>query len=192
MKKIVLIILFSFNSAFAHPHLFIESKANFIFTKDHLEGIQVTWIFDEMFSTSMIQDYDENKNGKYDKREINIIKNEAFSNLVNYNYFTYIKINNKKFKIRKVINFNTKIKNKQITYSFFIPLNIKKSSKKKIINFSSHDKSYYAAINYPKKNPLRITGIPNSKFKYKIVDNTKNKFYDGLLAPKEIHLKFWK
>lgn len=193
MKKIIFVLLlFSLNSAFAHPHLFIKSSATFVFSKNYLKGIQLKWVFDEMFSSSMIQDYDENGDGYYNKQEIKTIKIEAFQNLINFNYFTFIKLNNEKLKIKKVKNFNVKIKKKCIIYTFFIPLNIKRSSKVKIINFSSHDKSYYADIQYPRKKAISLTGISKTKYKYKIIDNTKKKYYNGIIAPREIHLKFWR
>ena len=122
MKKIGLILfvaLFILASyTWAHPHVFIEGKASFIFNKDGLESINVEWMFDEMFSTMILTDYDANKDKKFSANEVKKIKDEAFSNLKDYKYFTFIRINKKPFKVKYVTDFNVSMSGKNMIYHF--------------------------------------------------------------------------
>ena len=74
MKKTLLtfltLLLFLSSNICSHPHVFIEGKASFSFNKEGLANINVEWIFDSMFSTMILTDYDENKDNKFNVDEI--------------------------------------------------------------------------------------------------------------------------
>lgn len=164
MKKIYFVIIFvlffSGKSIFSHPHVFIENSAIFILNNDSVKGIQVTWIFDDIFSSSIINDYDKDKNYIFNENESLKIYDDAFSNLENYNYFCYIKINNKEVNFKKVKNFSASILNKKkLVYSFFIPINKKITNSKTNISLLVYDKSNFCNVDTKDKNSISIKGV---------------------------------
>ena len=62
--KILTGVLFIFLSQrlYAHPHIFIENTLYLHFNGKGLAGIELKWIFDEIFSSMIISDCDSNKN----------------------------------------------------------------------------------------------------------------------------------
>jgi ABC-type uncharacterized transport system substrate-binding protein len=52
--SLFLFILLSLAPLFSHPHVAIESKLNFVFEDNKLEGVYVEWKFDHFFSADII------------------------------------------------------------------------------------------------------------------------------------------
>ena len=184
--------VFFASSLFAHPHVFIDNTITIVFDQNGLVGIKVKWVFDEMFSSMLIHDYDKNGDGVFGPDEIEKIKNGAFSNLKNFHYFTYIKINGEKFKVEYVKNFSSYLDSKRIVYNFFVPCHVSATSLFKEIKLSVYDNTYYTDIMLSNQNPVNFENASLFEYTYKILDNTKEAFYFGQVFPQEIFLKFRK
>ena len=72
----------------SHPHIFVDCTLSFVFDENGFAGIKERWVFDEMFSSMILNDFDKDRNLSLDSQEIVAIKKGAFSNLKNFNYFT--------------------------------------------------------------------------------------------------------
>jgi ABC-type uncharacterized transport system substrate-binding protein len=196
MKKTLLtfltLLLFLSSNICSHPHVFIEGKASFSFNKEGLANINVEWIFDSMFSTMILTDYDENKDNKFNVDEIKKIKNEAFLNLKEYQYFTFVKINKKPFKVKYVTDFNVSMSGKNIVYSFSVPCHVKATSKNKEIILAYYDESYYIDLYFIEKNPV---SFKNSKLFVTTYEIKENKDYspgENSVFPQELVMRFKK
>ena len=104
-------------SLYAHPHVFIVQRLNVVFDDKGLAGIKVCWRFDEMFSSMIAGDYDGNQDGRLDSKEVKIIKEKAFNYTSNYDYFTFIKISGKPFKVKYIKDFAAILENNISTVS---------------------------------------------------------------------------
>jgi ABC-type uncharacterized transport system substrate-binding protein len=56
-------------AASAHPHVFIEDRVVFLFAGDKITAIEQSWKFDEVFSDTLIQQFDKNGDGAFDAAE---------------------------------------------------------------------------------------------------------------------------
>ena len=92
----LLLLVFS-QTSFSHPHAFIDNRLTMAFDNDGFAGIRVEWVFDEFFSSMIACDYDTNKNNILENSEITAIGKGAFDNLVNFDYFTVIRIGGEAF-----------------------------------------------------------------------------------------------
>ncbi len=194
MKKfvLILIIILFYSNVSSHPHVFINSRVTFVFTKDEFKGIRINWTFDKIFSNAIKNDYDKDKDGRFNKNEIKILEDEAFSNLKNFNYFSHVHINGREKKINRINDFNASINRKSlVVYTFFIPLNFQKRTKPQSLTFAGYDHTYYASVNYSKKQPVIVRGLPKNYFSYRIKIAKDKAYYYGQATFKEIHLKFW-
>ena len=79
----------------AHPHVFIDSWVTVVFDEKGLAGFNIRWVFDDMFSSMMIMDFDVSKNGRFELPEIKDIEKCGFSNLKKFGYFVHVKIDKK-------------------------------------------------------------------------------------------------
>jgi ABC-type uncharacterized transport system substrate-binding protein len=53
----------------AHPHVWIDSTIEFVFSAQQVAGVRVTYLFDEMYSLTMINQYDQDGNGLFSPKE---------------------------------------------------------------------------------------------------------------------------
>lgn len=151
-KKIIFLLFFVLSTMaplYSHPHCFIDAKATLNMQGTKLNTILIEWVFDQMTSTDCIETFDANNDGKIDATENNIIKNEYFPMLTEFNYYTSIKIEGKNGVAIKPVDFKAQIINKtRLKYSFEIPVN-KVLQRSVVISFS--DPTIFVAFEYSEK-----------------------------------------
>ena len=142
MQKIILFILFLSN-LFAHPHTFIDVYPKVVVKNNIVTQIDFKWIMDEMTSSMLIMEFDQNQNGKIDKEENKYIEENYFLSLKDYDFYTHLK---PKY---KVTNFFADIKNEKIEYNFTFQL-LKKT---KLSNFKLqfYDTDFFVSMQLKEK-----------------------------------------
>jgi ABC-type uncharacterized transport system substrate-binding protein len=177
---------------FSHPHVFIDNTVTIIFNQETLAGIKAKWDFDEMYSSTIKQDFDLDKDGKFNSIEIKKIEQDAFSNLRNFNYFTYIVIDGENFEVKYVKDFSAWVDSGIVTYCFFIPCHISTTSLYKEIKISMYDVTYFVDVLLVGENPVCFEDTSQIDLTYRIFEDTTNAYYYGQIYPETIILKFGK
>jgi len=175
--------------SFSHPHVFIYNSIKVVFDEKGLAGFKLKWVFDDMFSNMIINDFDKNKNGLFEQSEIETIKNGAFSNLKKFDYFTHIKVNDKPFKVEFVKNFSAEIKDNILIYRFFVPCRVQAGSSFKEARISIYDISFYSSV-FLIKDPVSFENASPYEHHFRIGKNKTESYYYGQVCPEEITLKF--
>jgi len=193
MKKKIFYICFfvlhwNISFLFAHPHVFIENKLTFIFDENGLKGIKQEWCMDEFFSNSILIETNKNGDNHLNKKEIEAVKSFAFESLKNYQFFTHIKINGKKFEINSAKDFFAEIKKDKLIYHFFIDCPVTINKKEVDLLVSIFDKSYYSSI-VPGKKYINFEGDGKYKITNKIEKINEWAYYYDMLIPEGIKLK---
>ncbi len=209
MKKKLFLAFFIFNTffVFSHPHMFIDCKVDFSFSENSLEGFFITWYFDDYFASSILMDFDLDKNLYLDKDEIIDIRDNAFINLKNYNFYLYVFDGVKNSTISKVSNFSANWENNKLSYKFFVPYKVNISSKKSEVRVACYDKVFFCDIMFLEKAPISYSAPKNISVKYFVQQNTetkisydntnqtnarKNKEFSGVTSPYEAVISFYK
>ena len=190
----------------AHPHLFISAQTEFVLNNGKIQGAYETWAFDRFFSADIIQGYDMNRDGLFDKTETQSVYDNAFINTKNYSYFTFIRQGNKRQSPSQVSNFSVRQKDGIVSYRFYIDL----SKYSGDFYFAVYDYSFFCDFRYDEKTPVIFTGLSSKAAPtYTIAENrTYPVYYDpfdtadmttaytvwkpGLQTyyPKEIHITY--
>ena len=153
---------------YAHPHTFIDVDVTILGEKNS-EKLIIQWVFDEMTSQSLIEDFDVNANGLFEKKELDDFKKTVFNDLQKFSYFTNLKVAGKKIKITPTDLRISKEKNHFVAQ---FTLDLKPfAGQKKSIGF--WDESYLCALSLEKKHI-------HSPFKY-ILKEVDNVYYYGYL-----------
>lgn len=179
-------------AAYGHPHIFIEASITFVFENDGLKGVRVVWLFDEMFSASIIMDFDANKNRVFEIQEINAVRLGAFSNLANFGYFLHAEIGGVKIPVKSVTDFSAGIIGGRLSYTFFVPLRVDAADGGNSACVACFDDTYFCDIRYVKKDPVRLENEAGFVCFWELVDDKKNAYWGGMIVPKKIELKFRK
>lgn len=173
----------------SHPHVFIDASVKIVFDEKGLAGARITWVFDEMFSSMIIMDFDRNKNRQFEPEEVAEVKAGAFSNLKEYEYFTHIKIDGKPFRVTFVSDFSAKIKKDHMIYTFFVPCHVCATTAFKQLRLSVYDPEFYSDILLVKDSLLLENQEPY-EVSCRIRKSPEEAYYFGQIIPEEILLRF--
>jgi len=185
----VLILSIPAFTSWSHPHVFLYSTVKVVFDEKGLAGVQVNWVFDEMFSSMMILDFDKNRNRRFEPAEIESLKNGAFKNLHKFNYFMHIKIDGKPFKVKYVKDFSVEITEGKMVYRFFVPCHVQAEESSKEVKLSIYDATFYSSV-FLEKNPVTFANRHAYEVEHTIEKNKAEAYYFGQVCPEEIILKF--
>lgn len=155
--------------AAAHPHIFAEARLEVVASDDgHVAALRNVWRFDEIFSSSVLLDFDTNADLKLDHGELVAIADTIRTSLADYDYFTFVTQDGKPVPTGKPTEFHVDFKDNQLIVLFSIapqkPLEIKGK-----MSFGIHDPTLYTAIDFPTDDVLVIEGAGFAACKHKVV-----------------------
>jgi ABC-type uncharacterized transport system substrate-binding protein len=144
--------------AFSHPHIFAEARVEIVAADDGtLKEVRNVWRFDDIFSSSVLMDFDKNSDLKLDHSELNEIANTIRDSLGDYSYFTFITKDGASSEIARPDVFNADFKDNQLLV-FFVA---KPKSPIKIggrMTFGIYDPTLYTALDFAKDEDMTIEG----------------------------------
>jgi len=153
IKKIFILLIILYSSLFAHPHTFIEVYPTVKVQNNKTINFHLKWIIDEMTSSMLIMEFDQNGDGKINDDENQFAYDNYFKSLRDYNFYTNIKIKGKSQFFPKVKFFKTTIQNNKICYDF----DLDKSYNIKDTVFDFGDEDFFVAM-VLKKEFVKIDG----------------------------------
>ncbi|MCX8996872.1 DUF1007 family protein [Rhizobiaceae bacterium BDR2-2] len=100
-KALFLALAVAFPSlAHAHPHVFAEARLEAISDdQGNISELRNVWRFDEVFSSSVLMDFDSNRNLKLDPDEAAVVGQTVKDSLAEYGYYMNIAADGKEVKI---------------------------------------------------------------------------------------------
>lgn len=160
----------------AHPHLFISVQTEFVLNNGKIQGVYETWIFDRFFSADIIQGYDLNRDGLFNRAETQDVYNDAFINTKHYSYFTFIRQGDKRQSPVQVSDFSVRQKGGIVSYRFYIDL----SKYNGDFYFAVYDYSFFCDFRYDEKTPVLFTGASGKAVPTYIIEENKKSpvYYD--------------
>jgi ABC-type uncharacterized transport system substrate-binding protein len=188
----VLAIQFFLPQAQAHPHVFIVQRLNLVFDEKGLAGIKVRWKMDDMFASMIAEDHDRNRNGTLEPDEVQSVRENAFIFIKEFNFFTFVKIDGRPFKVNFIRDFNATLENGRLVYEFLIPCHVTAADTYKKVSVSTYDPSYYTAIFFAKHDPVSLTTADAFELKTAIREDPDTKIYFDMIHPWTLFMEFRK
>ncbi|MCC8932535.1 DUF1007 family protein [Rhizobium ipomoeae] len=155
--------------ALSHPHIFAEARVEIVATDDGmLKELRNVWRFDDIFSSSVLMDFDKNSDLKLDHDELSEIANTIRDSLGDYGYFTFITADGASSEVAKPEIFNVDFKDNQLLVFFVAkpktPVKIGGS-----MTFGVYDPTLYTAIDFAKDEDMVVEGKPFEACTHKVV-----------------------
>jgi ABC-type uncharacterized transport system substrate-binding protein len=153
----------------AHPHIFVNAKFEAVAGADgDLLSLRHNWTFDEVFSSSVLLDFDKNENMTLDPPELEAVAKTVSASLSKYNYYTNITVNGKPVPLAKPEAIHATYVDQSLTLSFTlkpsqpVPL-------QGLVVFGVYDPTLYTALDFATDADLRTSGNGFARCKRKVV-----------------------
>ena len=144
----------------AHPHVFIE--ANLEIVRDAMGNatdIRHVWRFDEIFTSSLVLDFDDNGSGALDPEELANIAKETKISLAEYNFFTEIKQGEEIVEFEEPDPYLVDLDNGQLIMIMSLKLLKPAPMKKDGFKVAVSDPTYYVAVEMRGQAPFEQNAV---------------------------------
>ncbi len=146
--------------AAAHPHVWIDAGATFVFADAKLAAVAHRWTFDEVLSAVFTREFDKNRDKTFDQAELKQLFEKTFESLKDYDFFMHLFVDEKRVTLTEVRSFRATVEpNGKLTYSFVVPLPQPIDPTKAQVRMSVYDDSYYIDVSLDRAEPARIEGL---------------------------------
>jgi len=139
------------STASAHPHVWIDATANLVFKDRKIAAMNITWVFDELYSRATIEDFGKHHAGTMDASEIKTLLATSDNSLRNYSYFTYLQIDGNRRRVVSIKDFSAEIKGKRLIYRFTVPVDPPVDPAHRRFEFLLYDETYYVYVGLGKE-----------------------------------------
>lgn len=143
-----------------HPHVFAEATLNVTIKPDGTVGsLAHKWRFDDVFSSTVLFEFDKNTDGRIDAAEQAEIEKTIVESIAEYNYFEAVQRNGADVKMAKPPKLNVAFEDTTLVISFenapeaTMPVQGK-------VSFGVYDPTFYTAIDFIEDKDIQITGLP--------------------------------
>jgi len=152
--------------AHAHPHMWIDARANFAFDDaGRLTAITQRWLFDDMFSPYALQGLKKAKDGTYPAATLKSMAEDwvkALADPVSH-YFTTVNVDGKTLKYGQArdarVGWNDKTK--RLSLTFTLPLATPIALTGQPARIDIFDPTYFVAYGFDEKDAVSLTNAPS-------------------------------
>ncbi|MCW4116133.1 DUF1007 family protein [Aurantimonas sp. MSK8Z-1] len=149
--------------ALAHPHVFVD--ATVAITGDgrgHLASITNSWWMDEIFSSSVIPDFDKNANGKLDEDELAAVGEQVRKSIAEWEFYTFVRKDGTPVAMNppSVLNVAWSDKTGKLQFRFTMTPKAPVDLKAAQLSVFDFDKSYFVAFNFAGPQSFVLRDMP--------------------------------
>ena len=175
-------------AAWAHPHVWIETRAAFDFDHAKLVAVDVDWLFDEMFSAQLIEDFDKGKKGHFDAADIAELQSQVLPGYADFGYYTHVRLDGKEQKIARTGNFQASLENGQVRFRFtaYLPSPLDPAAHK--VDAGFYDETFFVDLAFTPHDPIGFNGIAPGLCTDSIAPDPGHKIYFGQVTPEAVKL----
>lgn len=156
-------------AASAHPHIFVEARLEVVAGDNgQIAELRNVWRFDEVFSSSVLLDFDKNSNLKLDPDELKAVGKTVRQSLADFDYYTNMTDNGKHIEVSPPDVINVDFKDHQLLMFFAVkpatPIPLKGT-----LSFGVYDPSLYTSIDFATDKDMVLIGNGFKTCTHKVV-----------------------
>ncbi len=144
----------------AHPHVWITAKAEIVYAADgNVSGVRHHWTFDAGYSAYLTQGLDKNGDGKLTPDELQDMAKENAESLVDFDYFTVLKVNGAKQAFEPPREYGMTFENGLARLSLLLP--VKSPPNGKTLSLEVYDPTFFVSFSLAEgDDAVRLAGAP--------------------------------
>jgi ABC-type uncharacterized transport system substrate-binding protein len=134
-------------AALAHPHIFANARVEIVAGDGAVKELRNIWRFDEVFSSSVVMDFDKNGNSTLDPDELEEVGKTVRKSLADYSYYTNLFADNRPVKVNQPDMIHVDYKDGQLLM-FFAVSPAEPMALKGKLSIGVYDPTLYTAIDF--------------------------------------------
>jgi len=155
--------------ALAHPHVFADARLEIETSADgHIIELRNVWRFDEVFSSSVVMDFDMNSDMQLDADELAQIGDMVTQSLADFDYYTNVTVNGKDVGTSLPETIKVDYQDGQLLMFFALVPETSMQLKGKIA-VGVFDPTMYAALDFINDEDMAVTGGSAAQCARKVV-----------------------
>ncbi|GGA98347.1 hypothetical protein GCM10011491_28260 [Brucella endophytica] len=148
--------------AVAHPHVFAEARLEVTVAPDGtVEKLAHVWRFDDIFSSTVLMEFDKNGDLKLDQKELDELGKTINESIAEYKYFQTVLSDGKDVPMARPAHLIADFPDNQLLIMFESkpekPLKLDHT-----VSFGVYDPTFYTAIDYVNDSDMHISGVPRN------------------------------
>jgi ABC-type uncharacterized transport system substrate-binding protein len=147
--------------ALAHPHVFAEARLEVVVNPDRtVKSLRHLWRFDDVFSSTVLMEFDQNADLKLDEAELQEVANTVHSSIAEYKFFQMVTADGKDVEMTPPPGLIVNFEDGQFIILFeSTPKEPLKLAGK--INFGVYDPTFYTAIEFTDDDKMSVVSMPD-------------------------------
>lgn len=160
LAAVALALLGTTMPASVHPHVFAEARLDVMLKPDQtVKSLRHLWRFDDLFSSTVLMEFDKNADLKLDDAELAEVSKTVFESIGEFNYFQVVTVDGKDVAMNPPAHLVANFEDQQLIILFETePKEPLKLSGK--IDFGVYDPTFYTAIDFTEDSHLSVADLP--------------------------------
>ncbi|KAA0972279.1 DUF1007 family protein [Aureimonas fodinaquatilis] len=147
--------------ALAHPHVFADSRMEIVGDASaNLLAIRNIWRMDELFSSSVLVDFDNNANNTLDPDELAEIGETVRQSIAEWDFYTLITISGRPVRLQPPAQIRALYQEQQLILFFEMKVDQPINLAEKTVTFSTFDDSFFVAFDYESEEAFELLDLP--------------------------------
>lgn len=154
------LLLASAGPASVHPHVFAEARLDVVVNADEtVKSLRHLWRFDDMFSSTVLMEFDKNADLKLDDKELKDVADTVYASLGEFNYFQIVTSSGKDVPMKPPAELMATFEDNQLIILFESePKEALKLAGK--VDFGIYDPTFYTAIDFVEDENMSVDKLP--------------------------------
>lgn len=146
--------------ALAHPHVFAEANLEIaVDAAGNVEALRHVWRFDDLFSSTVLIEFDTNANLTLDTAELEQVGKVIHESLAEFGYFQFVTVDGRDIEMQPPERIIADFQDSQLIILFesrpTAPLKLAGTT-----GFGVYDPTFYTAIDFFEDENLTVSGLP--------------------------------
>ncbi|MCO6386568.1 DUF1007 family protein [Aliihoeflea sp. 40Bstr573] len=147
--------------AAAHPHVFAEARLEIATEGENVQALRHVWRFDDLFSSTVIFEFDRNKDLKLDAEELEMVGSVILESLAEFDYFQFVTADGKDIEMSPPERIVASLEDQQLLI-LFESTPVEELPLAGNLRFGVYDPTFYTAIDFYDDSNLVVASMPDA------------------------------
>lgn len=149
-------------SAQAHPHVFASAKMELVGSPDgKLQALRNIWRMDELFSSTVLVQFDQNKNAVFDDNERVIVGSTVKQSIAEWGFYTVLEAGDREVKLAPPDEIRVLGDNGQLLIFFEMSIAEPIETTGQKLTAFNLDESFYVAFDFADPGGVELLDMPH-------------------------------